>query len=265
MKTWLSLFKAYFDQYFIPVNPLLVASAIATSLVQGTDYQSFLQQFVAGDDVPGLEKALLVLFDGRDYNWFDHSLLLEELPVENAFVDALVSEGINFLIQTGPHVSTLPDDDGHSHVLDSRHYPSYLQAYWAAWLVVNPIFSLNPFSEENPDDPVLGAYGFHRNSIVHNVRELYENRDSFLDDQINQFLADQKRNQTGILMDIYMEMKSNSSLLLERMHRFYLWLPHEISAYLAELDSMDPEGRKKEYPHFLLPETSPLLKLWKTQ
>jgi hypothetical protein len=242
-----SLFAAYHDKQFLPINPLLLASAIATSLVRGTDYSSFLQRYALGDELHDLEK-LYVLYEGDDFNWIDHKELLKVLPLESLFVEAMLELGVELLIERGSLLHR--DNDGLG-----DYYVSYFQAFWAAWLIVNPAFDASGFSEPNDARLTLGSYGFHRNSAVHNVREFYETQEAFLDNRINEFLSGNDLDKKSVLLDIYMEMKSNATALVERARRFYYWLPHEITAFSAELAAMDPEQRGSVYPQFLLPDS----------
>jgi len=150
------------------------------------------------------------------------------------------------LIDRGPLLKRTRDDLNENAI-------SYLQAYWGAWLLANSILLSNPFREDDPARLVLGSYGFQRNSIVHNVREFYESQDAALDQQINEHVS-QSSSCDDILMDIYLEMKENSTRLVARTQAFYYWLPHEITAYTAELAWMSVEDQRDKYPTFVLPE-----------
>jgi len=78
------------------VHPLLCASAIAASLVDGEDYSGFLQCFVSGDDVPEMKRNLYILFKGDDHNYVDHSRLSFVLEAEARVVEAFIQLGLQY-------------------------------------------------------------------------------------------------------------------------------------------------------------------------
>lgn len=254
-----------------PVNPLLLATALSISSVRDYDFNSFIEQYCAGLEVHNLEASLIKLNDFQDDDELNRILELEE-----SYIEALITLGLEVVANRGDISPAGP-----GYVI---HEPTMWNAFWGAWLSVNPIYQVDNLVDilvevesEQVFSAVLGfvqidiyplkvwgivlQYSEEVNSSIHKAREYYEYHLNQVNAEINQILKqkmlpEEKRE----ALVIKTKKQLNMTKLAKRAFRLYQWLPDEISAFAAETrhalrqaGQLGSETAKGKYAEYELP------------
>jgi hypothetical protein len=253
----LSLFK----RMSVPINPLLLATAISISLIRNQDYQLFLWHYVGGLEIPNFEDTLL-----RFTDWRDEDELADILSLEAKYVEAFVTLGTEVLVAHGPLIAEIGG------LFLEGAMPTMWDVYCGAWVAANPVL-LHALKNGNFEGGWMEAmfYGLRINNSIHNNIEYYGYILNEVNLNVNNLLSRQssgeEKNQA--LRDV-LKRQTNRTILVERAHRLYQWAPHEIEAHAAgtlvglcyfqitEQDSSSPQTGGNEIPpdleKYLLPE-----------
>jgi hypothetical protein len=77
--------KSLIKRLAVPVNPLLMATAISVSTIRNQDYLSFIQKYIEGFEIPSLEERLIRLDDFQDDAELDSILNIEASYIEGLY------------------------------------------------------------------------------------------------------------------------------------------------------------------------------------
>ncbi len=246
------------QRMYYPINPLLLLTALSTSLVRNVDFQSFLQAYCNGLDIAEFESTLFQPGFARD---------------EDGLTAILNSEDSHYraLLDLGASVLTT-----HGQLIGSDGTPTMLDLYWACWLLANPMYQTTPFAaRQHTGDSTSGwdravQWGFEKNDDIHNTLRHYEYNLNLCNQELNQSLsAGASSSANDMRMQQLAARQYNATRLLERARRLYFWAPHEISAFSAQtqfaitlmesanetlpLSEAEKEVLRKEHEQFMLP------------
>lgn len=200
----------------IPVNPLLMATAISVAIVRGCDFLTFIQNYVEGVEIPDFEDTLIKLEDFQD-----QSELQEILEFESQYVDAFISIG----------QATNEDDPS---LFVDNDYQTVWDDYEAAWVIANPMGSQLPSWNTR-----WLNYGQRINNDVHNAKDYYNYQLADISKQINELLSKPLPSQQKKEELEQLGLKhSNTAKLITRLDRLYYWNPHEILAFREQTISL---------------------------
>lgn len=245
---------------FTPINPLLFATALSISNIRNEDFKLMIFKYSFGLDVPELEEALLRLEDFKDDNELEKILQLDD-EYTKALIDLGQEAVVNDYLGT-----IIPGLD--------MNFPTMWNAYWGAWVAVNPIYQLNnmvdmAFELNSPEiasaiigyhdaNIMLGVWQYaldysHKfNDAIHNAREYHEYNLNQANKEINKILqdnitADRKKE----LLAKATKKQKNITKLNQRAFRLYEWIPDEISAFAAETLSGLKDGNSTYFQYKL--------------
>jgi hypothetical protein len=237
--------------FFTPVNPLLIATAICLSMIRNDDFKLILGRYTSGFAIPDLEPELLKLPSFSNEEQLNCFLHLEEKYVQ-AFctislknIIVMQAQVLNFE-EIKPTCSNLVL--GKEFTFNFNWDIDKYDVFWQAWLIANGTYSmLQPIEEIECTrarvsdakgetiksiNKTLFYYGAANNSEIHNIREFYEYQLNESQKKFNKVLrskltGNQKKN---ALLEAKLNVE-NASKLVERSRRFYHWNPAEIDAH----------------------------------
>jgi hypothetical protein len=231
------------DGWSSPVNPLLLASAISYSAITKSDYRSFLTRYMAGDELPDIEEALLSAPEFADEETLANFLDLEAkyakgcrlsalLKLLSAFDPDVVRDNVEPVHDPTQFLETCWDRLASGDAPSRWEFDKY-DVLKLAWLLINP--ALRTLDDPQKVRVSLITYGVRHNSAIHNVRQQCERRLRELDSSMNTILSasiprDEK--QRAILES--KAARENAVKLVRRARRLYDWNPAEIEAHKAE-------------------------------
>ncbi len=231
------------DAWSSPVNPLLLASAISYSAIRKSDYKSFLTRYMAGDELPDIEEALLSAPGFAHEETLANFLDLETKYANGCRMFALLK------LLSGYDPDVVRDN------VEPAHDPTqFLETCWDrlasgdapsrwefdkydvlkfAWLLINP--ALRTLDDPQKVRVSLITYGARHNSAIHNVRQQCERRLRELDSSMNTILSatiPKDETQRAILES--RAARENAVKLVRRARKLYEWNPAEIEAHKAQ-------------------------------
>jgi hypothetical protein len=238
------------EQLAKPVHPLLLCTALGLAIVDGRDPGSFVQMYTDGGVGPPLEDQLLHL----DPNAIcPNQRLAQVLESESRFFSALTVLGAAYARDWGGIVPGTPAI-------------SRFDAYFGAWMVVNPAFRMGPNTRLAGWQSCM-IYSWSLNSRIHNAREHHEYALVRVIQELNQVLATRHLDGRAERLAELQSRHRLLTLLIKRARLQYELLPHELSVHHimrfggAPLDTIEPlawlqlgRGPKGEGEGEVLPE-----------
>ncbi len=232
---------ALVDRLSVPINPLLLATAMSISLVRDQDYHSFLGRYCGGLEAPQLEEDLLEFTD-----WRDEDELAEILRVEASFVEALVTVGTDIVGTYGSLLSQASEPR-------KGPTPAAWHVDWGIWVAANPILLhdlKNGCFQRGWTDAML--YGSRTRASIQTTGEHSESLLNEVNGRLQYLLSGQPTREVDEqALRQLRKMQANRSLLLERARRLYDWLPCEIVAPTGAVPTAahgTPRAAKSDVP-----------------
>ena len=177
--------------FFTPVNPLLIVTAICFSIIRNNDFKLILGRYTSGFAIPDLESELLKLPSFSNEEELKYFLNLEE-----EYIQAFCAISLKAIVVMQAQVLNLEEikQTCSNLLLDKKFEFNWdidkYDIFWQAWLIANGTYSIlqpledikcirQKISDAKPEliksiNKTLFYYGAENNSAIHNVREFYE-------------------------------------------------------------------------------------------
>lgn len=188
------------------INPILLTTALAISLLKKYDYKNYLDGFVNNKKMPEFDNDLITINDFKNDPHF-----LDILSMEKDCRETLTLIGIQQQLS-----------------FNNTTQLTFEDAYLSCWIAFNS-FVRNERTYFSRIE--ILRWGHDYNDIVHHKMNLYMNQLNDINGRLNLLL--EKCTEDCILNDL-LNQKKVLSLQIERVQQLYYWNTHELLARQSE-------------------------------